>query len=143
MRTWNNIRIFVVVLSAVFCSSLYGQAEDVRVMPPEKPLLVRQLPEFRIMKGEVLYARYCSFCHGDTGAGDGLNAFSIPVKPRNFSDQAAMAQRTEEELGLVIQAGGLSQGLSGYMPPFGKTLTALQIKYLVDFIGIMQGSGPE
>ena len=69
-------------------------------------LTIKELPEFRITKGEVLYGRYCSFCHGESGDGDGLNAYSIPVKPRNFNDQAFMALKSDVEFEKVILSGG-------------------------------------
>ena len=134
MRKWKNILIQAVVLSVVFFAGLDAIAEEEQAMTLEQPLTIRELPEFRITKGEVLYARYCSFCHGDTAAGDGLNAYSIPVKPRDFNDQATMAQVTDEELVRVIQGGGPSLGLSNYMPAFAHTLSAVQVEYLVGFI---------
>ena len=106
-------------------------------------LTIKELPEFRITKGEVLYGRYCSFCHGESGDGDGLNAYSIPVKPRNFNDQAFMALKSDVEFEKVILSGGGAQGLSKYMPAFGKTLSVRQIKHLVRFIRTKQGGNNE
>jgi len=134
MTAWKNILILFVVPLAVFFGSLYGLAGEEQGSGAEKVLTVKELPEFRISKGEVLYGRYCAFCHGDTGAGDGLNAYSIPVKPRDFTDRAVIAQRTDEELARVIRAGGPSLKLSQYMPVFEKTLSPLQIRYLVEYI---------
>ena len=134
MTAWKNLFILIVVSLALFLGSLYGLAGEEQGDAAEKVLTVRELPEFRITKGEVLYGRYCSFCHGDTGAGDGLNAYSIPVKPRNFTDRTVITRRTDEELARVIRSGGPSLGLSQYMPAFEKTLSPVQVGYLVDFI---------
>jgi mono/diheme cytochrome c family protein len=108
--------------------------EEAQNIPLQKPLTIKELPELKVTKGEVLYRRYCSFCHGESGAGDGLNAYSIPVKPRNFNDQDAMAQKSDIELEKVILFGGVSQGLSKYMPAFGKTLSDLEAKNLIKHI---------
>jgi mono/diheme cytochrome c family protein len=116
----------------------YGMTEEAQNKPPPKPLIINELPEFRITKGEVLYRRYCSFCHGESRAGDGLNSYSMPVKPQNFNDQEVMAKKFDTGLEKVILLGGASQGLSQYMPSFGKTLTTHQVKYLVRFIRTKQ-----
>ena len=122
--------IFVKIL---FLSS-YGIAEEVQNVILQQPLAIEELPEFRVSKGEVLYLRYCSFCHGESGAGDGLNAYSMPVKPRNFNDQNLMEQKTDIELEKVILFGGASQGLSQHVPAFGKTFSNLEAKHLIKHI---------
>ena len=133
MKLWKSLFVLMVLAITLFLGS-YGMTEEVQKVPPHKPLIIRELPEFRVTKGEVLYSRYCSFCHGESGAGDGLNAFSIPIKPRNFHDQNVMAQKADIELEKVVLLGGTSQGLSQYMPAFGKTLSTRQVKHLVHFI---------
>ena len=141
MTAWKNLLILIVVSLAVFLGSLYGLAGEEQGGDTEKVLTVKELPEFRITKGEVLYRRYCAFCHGDTGAGDGLNAYSIPVKPRNFTDRAVIDRRTDVELARVIRSGGPSLGLSHYMPAFEKTLSTVQVGYLINFIRTGLGEG--
>ena len=137
MRLWKSFFVLIGFTLTLFPGS-YGMTEEVRNAPPKKPLTIRELPEFRITKGEVLYSRYCSFCHGESGEGDGLNAFSIPVKPRNFNDPDVMSRKSDIELEKVILSGGASQGLSKYMPGFGKTLSTQQVKHLVSFIRTKQ-----
>jgi mono/diheme cytochrome c family protein len=132
MRLWSGVFTIMVLTLTYFAVSLVV-AEEAK-QEQHKPLLIRELPEFRISKGEVLYNRYCSFCHGDTGGGDGLNAYSMPIKPRNFYDQDLMAQKTDEELEKVVLTGRASQGLSEYMPPFSKTFSKLETKQLVRYI---------
>ena len=107
-------------------------------VPIQKPLTIIELPEFRVTKGEVLYSRYCSFCHGESGAGDGLNAYSLLVKPRNFTDHNIMDQKADADLKKVILSGGTSQGLSNFMPAFGKTLSEGQVKQIVSYIRTKQ-----
>ena len=139
MRLWKSFFVLIIFTITLFGGS-YGMTEEVQNAPPKKPLTIRELPEFRITKGAVLYIRYCSFCHGESGAGDGLNAYSMPVKPRNFNDQDVMTRKSDIELEKVILSGGASQGLSKYMPAFGKTLSTHQVKHLVSFIRTKQES---
>ena len=133
MRLWKNLIIFIVLSITFFLGSL-GMAEEAQNTPPPKPLIIKELPEFKISKGEILYGRYCSFCHGESGRGDGLNAYSMPVKPRNFNNQDIMAQKSDLELEKVILLGGNSQGLSKYMPAFDKTFSNLEAKHLIKYI---------
>jgi mono/diheme cytochrome c family protein len=133
MRLWKNLIIFIVLSITFFLGSL-GMAEEAQNTPPPKPLIIKELPEFKISKGEILYGRYCSFCHGESGRGDGLNAYSMPVKPRNFNNQDMVAQKSDLELEKVILFGGNSQGLSKYMPAFDKTFSNLEAKHLIKYI---------
>jgi len=142
MRLWKDFFVLIIFTLTLFHGS-YGMTEEVQNATHEKPLTINELPEFRVAKGEVLYSRYCSFCHGESGEGDGLNAYSMPVKPRNFNDENVMAQKSDIELEKVILSGGGSQGLSKYMPAFGKTLSTRQVKYLVSFIRTKQGGNNE
>ena len=112
----------------------YGNSSENHIETINTPLVFDNLPEFRISKGEILYSRYCMFCHGESGKGDGLNAFSIPVKPFNLSNRELMDRKSDDELEKAITLGGVPQGLSNYMPSFGNTLSDLQVKHLVDFI---------
>lgn len=133
MRIHQLYSVFLVIFLALYAVG-YGKSAAEQNPTEIAPLVFDNLPEFRVTKGEVLYGRYCVFCHGETGEGDGLNAFSIPVKPFSLSNPELMDQKTDEELEKVILHGGVSQGLSNYMPSFGNTLSDLQVKYLVDFI---------
>jgi len=48
---------------------------------PEKPALTSKL----FSKGETLYKKQCSSCHGALGAGDGKAAYLLYPKPRDFT----------------------------------------------------------
>jgi len=135
--------IVLMIFTIPFFLGISGMTKEIQNAIPQNPLTIKELPEFRITKGKVLYSRYCSFCHGEEGAGDGLNAYSIEVKPRNFNDQIMKAQKTNIELGKVILKGGASQGLSKFMPAFDKTLSARQVKYLIGFIRRIQKDNNE
>jgi len=107
---------------------------DDKPTPPASPLTVAQLPEFQISKGAVLYERYCTFCHGETGRGDGLNAYLLPAKPADLGDRQLLAAKSAAELAQVILKGGQAAGLSPAMPAFAPTLTPAQAGFLVDHL---------
>jgi mono/diheme cytochrome c family protein len=129
-----NLYFVLILIVLSFLPVGYGNSAESQNETKITPLALDKLPEFRISKGEILYSRYCVFCHGESGKGDGLNAFSIPEKPFNLGNRELMGQKSDEELEKVILLGGASQELSKYMPSFANTLSYLQVKHLVDFI---------
>jgi mono/diheme cytochrome c family protein len=83
--------------------------------------------------GRDVYRRYCMTCHGETGAGDGFNAFNLDPHPRDFNDPALL-KKTDAEVRDAIRRGGGGVGLSPLMPPWGRTLNERQIDDLVLYL---------
>jgi mono/diheme cytochrome c family protein len=54
--------------------------------------------------GKQLYAKYCRFCHGNTGAGDSTMA-PKNMKPSNLTDTTWTRGSSEGEIFWVIQNG--------------------------------------
>jgi len=77
------------------------------------------------------YRIYCMQCHGISGKGSGINSRDMGVKPRNHSDSKYLSARTDGELFKAIKEGGLAVNKSALMPPWGKTLSDVEIKALV------------
>jgi mono/diheme cytochrome c family protein len=82
----------------------------------------------------ALYVRHCALCHGPRGGGDGANAGFLPVRPTAHADSVLMSARTDDELFDTIFAGGYIMNRSNRMPPFGQTLTRVQIWALVHYL---------
>lgn len=57
-----------------------------------------------IESGKQLYAKYCRFCHGNTGAGDSTMA-PKNMKPSNLTDTTWTRGGSEGEIFWVIQNG--------------------------------------
>ncbi len=93
------------------------------------PLSIRELPDFTIAPGQVIYRRYCLFCHGETGKGDGQNSFSLATRPADLHH--IIPARSDKLLAEVILQGGAKTGLSPAMPPFEHTLSEKQIRQLI------------
>jgi mono/diheme cytochrome c family protein len=92
------------------------------------------VPGSRFPDPASLYGRWCSGCHGPSGAGDGPNARYLPVKPAAHRDAAAMGARPDDSLYDAIAAGGAIMGRSPRMPAFAGTLTPAEIRALVGYI---------
>lgn len=73
-------------------------------------------------KAEI-YAERCAPCHGASGAGDGVAAQALKVKPRNFTDAAWQKSVNDDHLRKVIVEGG---------PAVGKDVTMIASPDLKD-----------
>ena len=49
---------------------------------------------YEMRLGRGVFVHYCQTCHGETGAGDGFNAFNLDPHPRDLSDPAFQAKKT-------------------------------------------------
>jgi mono/diheme cytochrome c family protein len=85
-------------------------------------------------EGKKLYITYCSGCHGESGKGDGPAAASLPVKPTNHTDGAAMNQIPDKFLVEIISKGGQAVGKSSFMPAWGSQLKEKQIRDVIAHI---------
>lgn len=87
------------------------------------------------VSAEENYKWYCSQCHGLSGKGDGINVTKdMAVTPRNHASAADMSKLSDADLTNAIADGGPANSKSPLMPPFGKTLTADEIKDLVSYL---------
>lgn len=106
--------------------TVFATAED------RSPLSFNELPDFTVTKGSVTYQRYCLFCHGQNGEGDGQNAFSLPVRPADLT--VIVPVREDKQLLAVISNGGANNSLSSAMPAYQQTLSTEQIKQVMEYI---------
>jgi mono/diheme cytochrome c family protein len=97
---------------------------------------------YEVRLGRETYRHYCLTCHGDTGAGDGFNAFNLDPHPRDLSDPAFERRKTDADLVDVIRRGGSGVGLSALMPPWGHTLSPRQIQDVVLYVRFLGRSAP-
>lgn len=89
---------------------------------------------YNAREGRTLYRHYCLNCHGETGKGDGFNAFNLDPRPRSLADSSFQAQRSDSDLVVAIRSGGAAVGLSNGMPPWGRTLPERQIQDVVAYL---------
>jgi mono/diheme cytochrome c family protein len=89
---------------------------------------------YEVLLGKVTFTHYCQTCHGESGAGDGFNAFNLDPHPRDLSDAQFQKKKSDAELADAITRGGAGVGLSALMPPWGHTLSARQIDEVVLYL---------
>ena len=76
-------------------------------------------------EGRTLFQNNCARCHGTEGKG-GLPVFAGGPSPRNFTEHAFHAERTDDQLRMTIV-----NGKGAGMPPFGQAFTDAQLSSLV------------
>jgi mono/diheme cytochrome c family protein len=84
--------------------------------------------------GADVYRYYCETCHGAEGRGDGFNAFNLDPKPPDFTAPGFRQSRSTEQLRAGIEKGGKAMGRSAAMPPWGRTLSASQVRAVLRHI---------
>jgi mono/diheme cytochrome c family protein len=89
---------------------------------------------YNAREGRAIFQHYCAPCHGAEGQGDGFNAYSLDPKPRDLTDPAFKAEKSDEDLAETVRIGGGAAGLSTGMPPWGRTLNARQIGNVVAYV---------
>ena len=96
------------------------------------------LPSYELRLGRATFEHYCQTCHGETGAGDGFNAFNLDPHPRDLSDSAFQKKKTDADLADAIGRGGAGVGLSSLMPPWGRTLSREEIDQTILYVRSLQ-----
>ncbi len=91
-------------------------------------------PSYELRLGKQVFRHYCETCHGETGGGDGFNAFNLDPRPRDLSDPAFQKKKSDADLADAIRRGGSGVGLSPLMPPWGRTLSAEEIDQVVLYV---------
>lgn len=88
---------------------------------------VKPTPE-SAARGKKRWNLDCAMCHGDTGDGKGDLAKDMGFKLKDFSDPAALKDRTDGELFYIIKAG------HGDMPPEGDRVKTDDLWDLVNYL---------
>ena len=123
-----SLRVAVVLLVLLSACARKPAAKALAAAP--RP----PLPSYELRLGRATFEHYCQTCHGETGAGDGFNAFNLDPHPRDLSDPAFQKKKTDADLADVIARGGAGVGLSSLMPPWGRTLSREEIDQTILYL---------
>jgi mono/diheme cytochrome c family protein len=82
-------------------------------------------------RGEPMYQRYCSGCHGADGRGGGKNFMPHigALTRKGYTDLLE-----DSYLASIVAEGGVAYGKSAYMPAFGTTLSRQDIADVVAYV---------
>lgn len=85
--------------------------------------------------GKRLFAHYCATCHGDTGRGDGQNAYNLEPAPPDF--QESLATHQPPYWRQIIEGGTASVRRSPLCPPWGRSLGPDDIDALAAYLRVL------
>jgi len=85
-------------------------------------------------QGKRIFYQQCVWCHADaTPAGPSNRSNLTPVPPL-LNDGAALNAESNEFLQNIITLGGSAVGKSAMMPPYGRMLSAEEIRSAIAFM---------
>jgi mono/diheme cytochrome c family protein len=88
---------------------------------------------FQQAQGKRIFYQQCVWCHADaTPAGPSNRSNLTPVPPM-LNDGATLNRESDEFMQNVITLGGSALGKSAMMPPYGKMLSAEEIRSVIAF----------
>ena len=100
-------------------------------------LILLAAPKLSAQDGKAVYNKWCSGCHGDTGAGDGFGAKTMLPHPRDFTKAVYKIRTTasgeiptDDDMRHVIEVGMPGTG----MPEWKSRLSAAEIGAVVQYI---------
>jgi len=96
---------------------------------PRAMLLQGRVRSDVLVVGARIFDERCAVCHGDRGFGDGTLADVLPMKPRNYHDEAFPWGTRPSQIVTTV-----ANGRSGIMPPFRDVLSEQElwaVAYLV------------
>jgi mono/diheme cytochrome c family protein len=84
-------------------------------------------------QGKRIFYQQCVWCHADaTPAGPSNRSNLTPVPPL-LNDGATLNAESDEFMRDIITLGGSALGKSAMMPPYGKMLSAEEIRSVIAF----------
>jgi cytochrome c oxidase cbb3-type subunit III len=142
--------VFLFVLSQISCHEMAQSGRAVQrgrdtLAEIIADSLIRNDPWVRYTyterQGKQLFEQYCVVCHGQSGEGDGFNAYNLNPRPHSLSDSTYMRTLTRETLSETISFGGKSVNKSVLMPAYQNTLSKTQLSNVVEYIETFTQTG--
>jgi mono/diheme cytochrome c family protein len=88
-------------------------------------------------QGKRIFYQYCVWCHADATPAGPSNRSNLSPVPPLLNDGDKLNGESDEFLQSIITQGGSALNRSPMMPPYGKTLTADQVKAVIAFARVV------
>jgi mono/diheme cytochrome c family protein len=140
--------IFRASIGALLCMTLAGvfgcrkHAETAKADPllaaydtePDWSDTQRVIPlSYQQTQGKRIFYQQCVWCHADaTPAGPSNRSNLTPVPPL-LNDGATLNAESDEYMQNLVTLGGVAMGKSAMMPPYGRMLSAEEIRSIIAF----------
>lgn len=88
--------------------------------------------------GYQLDAKYCARCHDQESTPERVSNYdNLAVKPHAFTEGDTLNKISDADLTAIINHGGPALGKSALMPPYGYTLSKIEIQSLISYIRLV------
>jgi len=84
-------------------------------------------------QGKRVFYQYCVWCHADSSPAGPSNRSNVTPMPPLMNDGEKLNSESDDYMQNIITLGGSALGKSAMMPPYGKTLSAVEIKEVIAF----------
>ena len=88
-------------------------------------------------QGARVFQAECVWCHADATPAGPSNRSNVTPTPPLFSDGATLNPLNDQFLQNIVTLGGSAMGKSAMMPPWGRTLTADEIRAVIAYIRVI------
>lgn len=120
---------FALIALFFYTTVVLASDDYTKVHTPQKT----DFPEPSIENGAKVFAQSCTLCHGPQGLGEGILALKIKDYP-NTNLSVLKADKSKDDIFRAIAYGGVLDEYSDYMPPFGASLSWVQIESVALFV---------
>ncbi|MBI5344271.1 MAG: cytochrome c [Deltaproteobacteria bacterium] len=96
-----------------------------------------------IEAGKAVYEKYCRYCHGEKGLGDGVVATALTPHPADFVNDAIRMSKSDEEL-LKSITDGIRRDIGGEalsMPAWKSILTEKERHDVLAYVRKLEREG--
>ena len=88
--------------------------------------------------GFQLDNKYCARCHNPESTPERVsNSDNLEVKPHAFTEGDTLNKMSDADLTAIISHGGPALNRSALMPPYGYTLSKIEIEALISYIRLI------
>ena len=84
-------------------------------------------------QGKRIFYQHCVWCHADATPAGPSNRSNLTPNPPLLNDGATLNAESDEYMQNIITLGGSAMGKSAMMPPYGRMLTAEEVRSVIAF----------
>ena len=88
-------------------------------------------------QGKRVFYQQCVWCHSDSTPAGPSNRSNLTPVPPLLNDGATLNAESDEFMQNIVTLGGSAMGKSAMMPPYGKMLSAEEIRSVMAFTRAM------
>jgi mono/diheme cytochrome c family protein len=94
----------------------------------------RVLPlSYQQAQGKRIFYQHCVWCHADATPAGPSNRSNLTPVPPVMNDGATLNAESDEYMQNIITLGGSAMGKSAMMPPYGRMLSAEEVRSVIAF----------